>query len=743
MRRSGLRPGGDDPGAVSGKQGGGTRYHKGMPPSASHSPRPQRPLYSPQRDYPRPAAKEWIARVSGKFSLERPINHGEPWLPLTAIEGIIVLGHKDASTPPGDIPEPLSIRVQLSAKDYARLRDRGIEHLTSFGNTALPSLSPTWERFRSQNSALPAHLQALQFLITHGLATRPAATAKAADYWNTHKECHWLFRALANGSAILPVEDLHPNRLPTGKMPDYIVTKYHAVCYEAGLDELHIVVPADTNIAGFKTDLRARLEQTGTLPALHIALGDRAGLEQFLDATHVERSSQRDAGPIEESTDETGELNLGDVKALLSMQLGNLSDARDVLRWALAHALSSGATDIHLDPIDASSAAIRLRLSSGLKTIGRLNTNQLDRVITILKIRCNPSLDVTEKRIPQDGKFRVRGGERDADVRVNTLPVMKGEIHESAALRILGRIRIPSIRDLGISSYQIGQLEWVLKRDHGLFLVTGPTGSGKTTTLNTCLKEIAGEDINVMSVEAPVELPLPWVKQVQIDTSDGAVLTFESATRAFLRHDPDVIMVGEVRDAETLKVTLSAAQTGHLVFGTLHTNSALMTFPRLVDLGGDRSVIGQSVLGVQAQQLIGCLCPQCRDLRPASKEQRVFVERFAARIQKMLGEERICPEADALIAHANTWLADSKVYHPSGCSACKSTGFHRKRAVMEIYLVGNDAEAVDMILEGKPHAMLQRHFAKQGFLDLSGQMLMQFLRGETSYEEIERFMPLI
>jgi type II secretory ATPase GspE/PulE/Tfp pilus assembly ATPase PilB-like protein len=696
----------------------------------------QIPLYIPRREQPRPSARTWIANWSQKFSLPNPFNHGAPWLPLTAIEGMIVLGHKDpANAPRGDIPEELSVRVKLRERDYDLMKTRCLEALASFQGDA-PPLPAAWQDFRQNgvNGAAPFHAP-LEFLLHHGLAPRANRAGHAAEYLAEHKDSEWFYRGLWRRAPILPIEDLHPAQIPLSKLPDALINKYKAVCYEAEGDDLYILLPFGVRLESFRTELASRLE--GTFNA-HLAFGDPGALTTFVESTSVSSLAAAGNGSGSEPFEDDGILICD--PQLLAQNVSQLREARDVLAWTLGYAIKTNATDAHFDPQDLALAAVRLRFNGVLRTVGRIPIMMLQRVISVAKIRSG--LNSTEVRMPQDGKFRVKFEDRECDIRLSTIPQYKGgEMIEGAAMRVLGRVRIPTIRDLGIDDHQMAQIEWVLKRDHGIFLVTGPTGSGKTTSLNCFLRAVAGEHINCMSVEDPVEIPLPWVKQVQVNMAID--FGFATALRSFLRQDPDVIMIGEVRDAETAQISQRAAQTGHLVFATLHTNNALMSFARLEELGVQRSVVASSLIGVQAQRLVRCICPQCHERIALPEEQRAYLGRYMKRLLKALAPNPARPDAQELIADLQKYVDEGFTYRACGCASCNQTGFHRRTAVMEIYLVSNDPEALDLLLEGKPILTIQRHFDQQGHLDLASQMLRLYCRHETTFGEIESHLPLL
>ncbi len=730
-----------------------------MPPS-KHALQSRIPLYVPHREYPRPNAKVWLQRASAKFGLDSPLNHGSPWLPLTAIEGFIVLGHKDAAAAPCEIPPELTILVRLRPKDYDRIASRCMEALTAFQND-LPRLATAWalhlakaadadrpkgkEASHSEDESRRRRvMHAMQFIVDHALTQRPIAGKTAKEFLKEHPSVRWCIDCLGAGQAIFPLDDLQSSRVQSGLIPATVASKFKAICYERDDDGLHVLLPAGTPVSVFKTDLSARFDQS---PRVNVAFADPEAITQFVDNASVMSSSPNESVNADEASD-SAELDCGEDQQLLQQKMDTIADARDVLRRGLAEALATGATDMHIDPLDQSSAVIRLRYNGILRARGTITTTMATKVISVIKIRSK--MNSTETRLPQGGKFPVRAGARQAEVRVSTIPVQKGiQGQESCALRILGRVKISGIDQIGMSPYAIQQLRWVMRRENGIFLVTGPTGSGKTTTLNCVMKEIAEEGINAMSIEDPVEIQIPWVKQMQVHNEIG--LTFPEALPHYLRHDPDVIMVGEIRDDETAKIAMQAAQTGHLVFSTLHTNSALMSIARLDDLGIHRSMTAGSLVGVAAQRLVRCLCPSCREAVPIDPEQQQYVRKYRERLRavRVRGESSQrevtskCPDARELEDVIDVWLNAGQTYRPGECTVCNNSGFHKQQAVAELYLLGNESTAIDMIIDGKPITELQRFFAEAGHLDLSGQALRALVRHETTFDEIKQHLPLL
>lgn len=709
------------------------------------------PLYVVHREHPRPAAKDWCQRFSKHFRLAHPFNGGEPWLPLTTVEGMIVLGHYNQNAPSGEIPEGLSLRVQLSRKDYEKVSPRANEILTAFKNEQPITIPDAWKGFthdaKIKHADMPTYLYGLQFMIDYGLAPYNDCK-KATEYITKHSDCAWLYHhAIGNYRPVLPVDDIIPE-MPQAEIPEAIVTKYKTICYAVQQNMYYMIAPHTVTVAQIRTEIRAKLGPVD----LVFAYGSPSRLAKMAEAT----VNKAVAVPQEMSAAEITEDDLNDVGLLhcdrdphlLKLKISQLEDSRQVLAWIMGKAMEQGATDVHLDPLSPKQSAVRFRINGILHIAATIPTDMLERLVCVIKIRCRK--DQTEVAKPQDGKFRIKVGTREAEVRVNTLAQFKQKTVEGAALRIIGRLKIPDIYALGISEFQLQQLKWAFDRDHGIFIVTGPTGSGKTTSLNCFLREIANPKLNVMSIEDPVELPLDWVKQIQVNPD----LNFHTALRAFLRHDPDVIMVGEMRDIETAKLGLEAAHTGHQVWATLHTNTALESVPRLNGMGLDPVIWGPSILGFQAQRLVRCQCKDCREEVAIPDSNKKFVERYCRIVRKNLDaglklhadrpEINIeDSEATKLIKQLETWAQNGMTYRSSGCSNCHGTGFAKGRAIMEVYLIGNDIQAVDMIVQKRPVYELQRHFSTQGLLDLTGGALRLLSQNETTYDEIKSFLPLI
>jgi type II secretory ATPase GspE/PulE/Tfp pilus assembly ATPase PilB-like protein len=329
------------------------------------------------------------------------------------------------------------------------------------------------------------------------------------------------------------------------------------------------------------------------------------------------------------------------------------------LNQILLQAYRDHATDVHIESFE-DEVRIRYRIDGVLYDINAPGNLRFFRDVLTSRIKIMANLNIAEKRLPQDGRFTVHAEGQDLDLRVSFLPTPLGE---SVVIRILNSVRLLSFEDLGFTGVERGLFSQLLQKPHGIVFVTGPTGSGKTTTLYTCLASVNKEDIKIITVEDPVEYHLKGVVQVQTAATIG--LTFAATLRSMLRHDPDILMVGEVRDSETAAITIQAALTGHLVFSTLHTNDAASGITRLLDMGIEPYLIASSVECFMAQRLIRFLCPQCRVAMP--------VDQTVARAFQLDEKEK-----------------HTTVYEVKGCKFCRMTGYQGRGAIAEFLLMNDE-----------------------------------------------------
>jgi type IV pilus assembly protein PilB len=368
------------------------------------------------------------------------------------------------------------------------------------------------------------------------------------------------------------------------------------------------------------------------------------------------------------------------------------------LNQILEQAFRVRASDIHIEPFE-DRCRVRLRIDGNLTEIAPPPRSLFIPIVSRIKVLAK--LDIAEKRVPQDGAIALRTGDKRVDVRVSTVPTVYGE---KVVLRVLDKSAIPlQLSDLGLDERQSSDLIESIQMPHGLMLVTGPTGSGKSTTLYACLNRLNKPQENICTVEDPVEYKFTGINQIQVKSQVG--LTFANALRSFLRQDPDIIMVGEVRDAETAQICLRAALTGHFVLSTLHTNDALAAVNRLVDMEIEPFLLASTLRVLVAQRLIRRLCQHCRQPHQCAPE-------IAARYGLQAGET---------------------LYGPGGCKECRETGYRGRVGVFEVIRITE--RMADLIQARTPLPQLRRAAAEQGMKLLAHSALEKVRQGVTSLEE--------
>ncbi|MFN0242031.1 MAG: GspE/PulE family protein [Planctomycetota bacterium] len=406
------------------------------------------------------------------------------------------------------------------------------------------------------------------------------------------------------------------------------------------------------------------------------------------------------AGDLEVKVDkEAADLEIGAAS-------GEDAPAVKLINLVLLRALKEKASDIHLEPGDKT-LRVRYRVDGNLSHVMQPPKSMLNALISRLKIMAQ--LDIAERFAPQDGKFQIRYEGRTIDFRLSILPVVGGE---KAVMRILdGGSLALKLESMGYETRALEDIRKAINAAYGMMLVTGPTGSGKSTTLYSCVQEVATADINVVTVEDPVEYRMDGINQVPVNPKRG--LTFAGALRSILRQDPDVILVGEIRDTETADIAIKAALTGHLVLSTLHTNDAASTITRLMDMGVDPFMVSSSLLCVGAQRLSRKLCEACR--QPLE----------------------VPPKELLNLGYLEREIVDIKLFRPNpqGCGRCNG-GYRGRFALLEtLYL---DDTLKRMVVERRSALDIKAEALKQGMVTLRRCGLMNAMRGRTSLEEVLR-----
>lgn len=482
-------------------------------------------------------------------------------------------------------------------------------------------------------------------------------------------------------------------------VPENMVTKYQAIPIEIDPDNPNIlkVAMADPmdimamDDIGLVTNLQVE-PMLASEEGIKNAIDKYYGSAQAMEAAEAYRQEQQNVlggGDEEEGNEEIDNSPI----VLLVKQI-------------IEGGVRQRASDIHIEALE-NSVRVRYRIDGALKQVMSYDLSILAGITARIKII--GGMDIAEKRKPQDGRITIMVDRREFDVRVSILPTVFGE---KTVMRLTSKDGLTKPKSaLGFDAEQEKVFDNILSNPHGIILVTGPTGSGKSTTLYTSLSELNTEDVNIITVEDPVEANINGINQVQVNNK--ADMTFAAALRSILRQDPDIIMIGEIRDGETAGIAVQAAITGHLVVSTLHTNSAASTITRLIDMGIESYIAGDAVVGVIAQRLVRRLCTTCKQPRLVEDEERV-----------QLGVP--ADEEDVII------------YEPQGCPLCNDTGYSGRIGVYEMMPVSRELQAV--IASGATADVIEKQALKEGMLTLKMGAAKHVLDGITSIAEMNKIV---
>lgn len=483
-----------------------------------------------------------------------------------------------------------------------------------------------------------------------------------------------------------------------GMVPEDFSRRYHLlpVAYEDATKTMIVAMADMFNVVALD-QLRAML---GGQIQLKPVLAAEAQLEEHIDQFYGYELSVD--GILREI--ETGEI---DYQSLTAEGDEYTQPVVRLVGALLMDAVKRGASDIHFEP-EYAFLRIRYRIDGVLQQVRSLHKSYWPGVAVRLKVISG--MDIAETRAPQDGRLNMNLCGRPIDFRVSSHPTIHGE---NIVLRVLDRERsIIPLERMGLRTTTLEQLKLMMTRPEGILIVTGPTGSGKTTTLYSLLSHQNVESVNIMTLEDPVEYPVAQMRQTSV--AEVNKVDFANGIRSIMRQDPDIILVGEVRDADTATMAFRAAMTGHQVFTTLHTNSALGAFPRLTDIGISPDILAGNIIGVVAQRLVRVLCPHCKEPTKPTDEER-----------KILGVKR--NEAIQIFRH-------------KGCKRCNQTGYRGRMAIMELLRIDSD---MDSLIARRAHFDELRKMAlEKGFSTLADDGVRRILEGYTSIEEVMRVIDL-
>ena len=445
-------------------------------------------------------------------------------------------------------------------------------------------------------------------------------------------------------------------------------------------------------------------------------------------------------GNITDELDEVVSIQSGaesDSQNVSEEEISENSPIAQTVNLLLEYAIKSGASDIHIEPRE-DFVQVRYRIDGVLKEVNKLPRNVQGALVSRIKILSNLKID--ERRVPQDGRFKIKVSGKQYALRVSTLPIADGE---KIVMRILDESnQAVALDSLGYWGLSLSTLKDAMAQPNGMILVTGPTGSGKSTSLFSVLSELNTPDVNISTIEDPVEYKIPGVNQTQTNAKAG--MTFASGLRALLRQDPNIIMVGEIRDGETANLGVQAALTGHLVFSTLHTNNAATCLPRLLDMGIEPFLIASTVKAVIGQRLVRRLCMHCRQQYvPDAGELAYIVQMFNLRQGSMQRLHALEQQAAADKIGGNTPLGSTDVTiqylwrpNPEGCDECGHNGFKGRVGIYEV--LGISIPIQKMITANATSNEIQQQAITEGMVTMQTDGFVKSLRGVTTLEEVLR-----
>jgi type IV pilus assembly protein PilB len=528
----------------------------------------------------------------------------------------------------------------------------------------------------------------------------------------------------------IPFIELDPKEVPSellNKIPERIARQYNAVLFRVdsdGLKHLAMEDPDDVQAVDF---IQKQIgENVRTYIAPHVNI--QSALENYRSNVDQELSDVINTQREADTTTET----------VSDKDISENSPIAQTINLLLEYAIRSNASDIHIEPRE-DFVQIRYRIDGILKEVNRLPRNVHAALISRIKILSNLKID--ERRVPQDGRFKVQVGGKQYALRVSTLPISDGE---KVVMRILDESnQAVSLEDLGYWGYSMESISEAITEPHGMILVTGPTGSGKSTSLFSALTTLNTPDVNISTIEDPVEYRIPGVNQTQ--TNDAAGMTFAGGLRALLRQDPNIIMVGEIRDAETANLAIQAALTGHLVFSTLHTNNAATALPRLLDMDIEPFLIASTIRSIIGQRLVRRLDKQTRvAYEPSDEEKDAVIHLFNLppnqgfsyihELEKQAAAAGI--GGDAPLSTTPTGI--NTLYKPGEYEdeVGKHDGFKGRIGIYEV--LNNSAAVQKLIIANGTNTQLQNQAITEGMLTMQTDGLIKALRGETTIEEVLR-----
>lgn len=531
---------------------------------------------------------------------------------------------------------------------------------------------------------------------------------------------------IAAKGEIIGVEFINPTLKPISSevlslIPEPVARRYVLIPFDLSKDSYLSVAmadPLDLQVVEFIERKSNKKVKTfiSTSNLINTAIADQYG--QSLTTTVT--AAVEEATPVE-AKEELKDLDKVD-------EVIKEAPVAKIVSTLLEYAMKGRASDVHVEPLE-DKTRVRYRIDGVLQERVVLPTKVHEALVSRVKILSNLKID--EKRIPQDGRFSFKVGDQAVDLRISTLPTVHGE---KIVMRLLPKAgSAPTLGQLGLRGMGLKLFESNIIRPNGIVLITGPTGSGKTTTLFGALSKINSPKVNIVTLEDPVEYQIPGVNQVQINPVAG--LTFASGLRSFLRQDPNIIMVGEIRDSETAGLAIQAALTGHLVFSTLHTNSSAGALPRLLDMGAETFLLASSINAVVAQRVVRTICPDCKEGYAPPEMVVQNIKTILGSLVKSAADKKLADEEqkDLQLVSAEKGF---KLYKGKGCDKCGDSGYKGRIAIFEVL---NITEKIGkLILERAPSNEIEQSAISDGMVTMKQDGYLKAVEGLTTIEEVLR-----
>ena len=634
----------------------------------------------------------------------------EPWVPIGSVGPLLIVGHYNPAAPAvWGIANAFTIKVLLTQPQYSgfgavleeRLQAKPLTARSKplgprpLAQNSSPENAMKWllaeypfredERNRLEGCLEPLSSVAATNVV--GMKALPPGYGAA-------------LRHLCTGEAVF-----NPSLAPRqSDFPDTLLEKHGVFPLFVGRETVYLLSP-QKEIFAFEDEWLASNTDSRTFRAV---LADKESIMRVVNRDRSNAAASGAAGPAGELM-ESGVANIVEIDPQEIARVNPASintTAEQALQWVLHRSITAGASDLHVEKY-YNMARFRGRIDGELVTLFSAPEEMLPRYVSLIKNYSNMS---QERQSAQDGRFSLRVGKRRVDCRVSAIPCRKDQ--QKITIRYLekeGGVR--KLSELRLSKRNLELLQAAMSRDQGLILITGPTGSGKTTTLYALLNSVNGENVNIQTIEDPIEYEVEGLNQTQTDPVHD--IDFAQGLRRLMRADPDIILIGECRDEETASAAVNAALTGHLVLTTLHANDCLRAVSRFISMGVPPYLLADSLALSQAQRLVRRLCPQCKTMSPITPEQRAM---FAANLVP-------APES---VTH---------LYEAQGCPECRETGYRGRIALMELCPFNH--ELADLVAVNAPQGEMRKIATRMGLRTLYQEGLQQVLEGETSLEEIK------